>query len=553
MKSPWTALSLCMLLAMPAFAEEKPRLILQITVDGLRADMLSRYRHNFSAAGFNYLLENGAVFSNAHHAHANTETIVGHSSLATGAHPSVHGMTGNVWFDADTGELAYNIEDPRAPLLPSREDAAEGEQLDPTQKLARSDGRSPRALLVPTFSDKLSVFTAGKAKVFGISGKDRSAVAMAGHTGKAFWMSVDTGDFVTSEYYYDAYPDWVKNWNSKRMAEQYGGTRWELLLLQSRYVLGRQDNRPYEADLRGFGRVFPHRYADAGNKLFNTQVLASPLGDQLLMDFARALITAEDLGEDEVPDYLSVSFSGVDAVNHFFGPSSLENEDTVLQLDRTLESLFAHIDEAIGLEHSLIVLSADHGMAEMPEYLTELGYEVGRIKNGEITDIANRVGHERFGIDKLASFFFRPYLYLDESKITAAGHRVAEVEDAVALAVSKHPGIEIAVPRNGLTGLEDTRTLRLIVNNNHPQRSGHIYVAQKPYWFMFESGPVTAMHGSPWNYDSHVPLIFAGRGIRARHIPRPVETIDAAPTMAQLLGMSSPAAAQGKPLVEIFD
>ena len=275
------------------------------------------------------------MYTNAHHGHANTETIVGHSSLATGAHPSVHGMTGNVWFDAETGELAYNIEDPKAPILPSRANILAGTQVDPTQKAARTDGRSPRALLVPTLSDAMTVHSTGKAKIFGVSGKDRSAVAMAGHTGKAFWMSTDTGDFVSSEYYYPEYPTWVRNWNRERKAEKLGGTEWTLLLEPEAYVLGHQDDRPYEMDLKGYGRVFPHRFAPAGDQLLPTQVLVSPKGDELLLDFAKTLILAEAIGQDEITDYLSVSFSGVDAVNHFFGPSSLENEDTVLHLDRT--------------------------------------------------------------------------------------------------------------------------------------------------------------------------------------------------------------------------
>lgn len=544
---------LSFLFSVPAIAEQPPQLVLQITVDGLRADLLSRYQKNFAKAGFNYLLKNGTVYGSAHYGHANTETIVGHSTLATGAHPSTHGMTGNVWFDAKTGELAYNIEDAAAPLLPTREDAPKGEQVDPSQKLARSDGRSPRALLVQTFSDALTVHTVGKAKVFGVSGKDRSAVAMAGHTGKAFWMSVDTGDFVTSQYYYDEYPQWAKDWNAQRKSEQYGEQQWQLLLDQSRYVLGEQDDRPYEADLRGYGRTFPHTYAKAGNKLFNTQILVSPIGDQLLMDFAKTIIANENLGQDAVTDYLSISFSGVDAVNHFFGPSSLENEDVVLQLDRTLEALFAYINKAVGLKNTLIVLSADHGMAEMPEYMTELGYDVGRIKPDEITTIANTVGQQKFGIDGVATFFFRPYLYLDEQKITAAGKSVPLVEQAIALSLANHPGINVAVSRSGLSRLEKTTVLQQIKNNTHPQRSGHIYVVQQPYWFMFESGPIAAMHGSPWQYDTHVPLIFTGKGIASQWVERAVGIVDVAPTLARLLSITPPAAAQGEALEEVFD
>ena len=231
------------------------RLVLQITVDGLRADLINRYE--FGDDGIKYLLDNGVVYRNAHYQHANTETIVGHTTLATGATPSKHGMIGNVWYDREAKELAYNIEDPAAPLLPTREEEVVGAQVDPAQKRARTSGRSPRALLAPTLSDGLSIYTSGRAKVFGISGKDRSAVAMAGKTGKAFWMSTNTGDFITSRYYYEEYPDWAHKWNEERQVEALAGKQWDLAFEPSTYRLIDQDDRPYETDLRGYGRDVP--------------------------------------------------------------------------------------------------------------------------------------------------------------------------------------------------------------------------------------------------------------------------------------------------------
>ncbi len=234
----------------------KIKLVLQITVDGLRADLIDRYQDQFIAGGFNYLLSNGAVYTNAHYQHANTETIVGHTTLATGAYPSIHGMVGNVWYDSASGEIGYNIEDPNAPILPSREIIVEGAQVDPSQKASRTKGRSPRAILTTTLSDEIYKNSVGKAKVFGVSGKDRSAVAMAGHTGKAFWYSTDNGDFVTSTYYYKDYPQWVNAWNAERKVEELADTSWELLNDLSTYKFSEQDDRPYEVDLRDMERFF---------------------------------------------------------------------------------------------------------------------------------------------------------------------------------------------------------------------------------------------------------------------------------------------------------
>jgi Type I phosphodiesterase / nucleotide pyrophosphatase len=199
------------------------RLVLQVTVDGLRADLINRYANGFGKGGFHLLMEQGTHYTDAHYQHANTETIVGHTTLATGTFPSQHGMIGNVWFDREAGELAYNIEDPDHPILATREIEPRGAQVDPAQKKSRTAGRSPAVILAPTFSDGLAAFHSGRSKIFGVSAKDRAAVSMAGHVGKAFWFSTNTGDFVTSTYYYKAYPDWVREWNSRRKADAYAG------------------------------------------------------------------------------------------------------------------------------------------------------------------------------------------------------------------------------------------------------------------------------------------------------------------------------------------
>ena len=533
-------------------AADTPRLVLQITVDGLRGDLLERYRTHFGDGGFRYLLEQGVVYTDAHYQHANTETIVGHATLATGAHPATHGLIGNVWYDNKTGELAYNIEDPEHPLIPTREQMREGTQLDPAQKQARTDGRSPRAMLVPTFSDTLAAATGRQAKIFGISGKDRSAVAMAGQVGKAFWYSTDSGDFQTSDYYYNEYPQWVADWNNRRLADTYSGGHWNLLGERDTYRWSEQDDRPYEVDLKGYGRVFPHAFGEASHPLFPTRLLVSPVGDQLLLDFSKALMVAEKVGEDEITDYLSISFSAVDAVNHFFGVASLENEDIVAQLDRTISELLQYVDMKVGLTNTVVVLSADHGMSEMPEYLAELGYPAGRFYNEDVLDLANALGKELFGIDAVARTFFRPSLYLDHAAIKASGLEVDEVAVSLAQALASAEQVRAAAATQELLEREHSGVKRQMQLNSHPQRSGDIYVAQAPYWFMFEKGPVAAMHGSPWNYDTHVPIIFAGAGIEAARVNRRVHPVDVAPTLSVLTGLSAPAGSEGKLLKEVL-
>ncbi|MEH6549643.1 MAG: alkaline phosphatase family protein [Pseudomonadales bacterium] len=547
-----SVVSLLLLISSPSLANERDvKLVLQITVDGLRNDMLYRSQPHYRDGGFNYLLKTGAIYTNAHYLHANTETIVGHTSLATGATPAVHGMTGNVWFDRKSSELAYNIEDPDAPLLPTRSVERQGAQVDPAQKMARTQGRSPKAILVPTLGDSLSAFYDGNSKIFAVSGKDRSAVAMAGHTGKAFWYSTNNGDFITSKYYYDNYPQWTSSWNERRKAETFAGKTWTLLDKPDSYQRIGSDDRPYEADLKGYGRTFPHGFGTIEHPLFQTRLVVSPVGDQLTLDFSKVLIENENLGQDNVPDYLSISFSGVDAVNHFFGPNSLENEDVIRQLDVTLAELFAFIDKKVGLKNTLIVLSADHGMADMPEYMSDLGYKVGRLYSDDVVKIANKAGKDLFGIEAITHFFFRPYLYLDDVKLAQNKLDKQVVEQAIAAVLTEHEGIALAVPESGLPALQAPAIYQQIRNNYHPLRSGDIYIAQSPYWFMFERGPVVAMHGSPWRYDTHVPIIFAGEGIKNSTVSRLVHPIDVAPTLAALLKITPPSSSQGSVLTEV--
>ena len=335
------------------------------------------------------------------------------------------------------------------------------------------------------------------------------------------------------------------------MAEQLGDGQWELFMNPDKYRPGRRDDRPYEVDLKGYSRTFPHPFGPKDHPLFFTRVQVSPEGDRLLLDFGKDLIESEAIGEDEITDYLSISFSGVDAVNHFFGPASLESEDVLLQLDRTLANLFKFIDQRIGLDNTLIVFSADHGMAEMPEYATELGYEAGRYYGDDVLATAREISSTLFGSDKLVKDFFRPYLYLDDAAIKARGFDRQVVAAAIADELAKAKGIGGAIVNNSSSQGDSSGAAAAVRRNYHPQRAGDVYIFQQPYWFMFERGPVGAMHGSPWSYDTHVPIIFAGQGIKPARVDRLVHPIDVAPTLSAILNISPPAAAEGSVLEEV--
>jgi len=545
--------------ANPAISAERPRLILQITVDQLRGDLPTRYYDRLGEGGFRYLWENGVVYRDAHHAHANTETIVGHTTLATGAHPSAHGMVGNLWFDRETGFTTYNVEDPNYRLLTAGADVDDAAEIDPTQRAARSEGRSPAAILVTTFSDELMSSTGGRAKVVGVSVKDRGAISMAGHAGTAYWFSKASGEFVTSTYYLDRYPSWVVEFNEKKPAQAFANTSWSLLHRQGSYLFGDSDDREWETDVGGFGRVFPHSYGDGSSPYFTTWLTLSPAGDRLVLDFAKQALVGESVGSDDTTDYLSVSFSATDYVGHVFGPSSLEGEDNILRLDRTLAELFALVDERVGLDNTLIVLSADHGGPDSPGYLNSLGIPAGYIQPAtwDRESAIARIKAE-FGIQgELIESYNHPYLYFSNEVKNDGSIDQEALESAVVEELMKFHGVALAVSSTALRrgNLPDTALMRSVRRNFHEKRSGDIFIVFEPNWFIndFEGLIVASTHGSPWNYDTYVPIVFAGAGLQPQTVDRRVYTVDIAPTLSALMNIKPPSGAEGEVLPEITE
>ncbi len=524
---------------------------MQITIDQLRGDVIERFGDRFGKGGFRYFLDNGVHYANAHYIHANTETAPGHATLATGATPARHGIVANDWIDANTGAFVYNTEDGRHRIL--------GEEHGPHA------GVSPRNLQASTFGDELVMFNGRRSRAFSVSIKDRGAILPGGHAGKAFWFSRRQGTFVTSTYYYDTYPEWVSEWQAKRLADEYRGQRWELVLDPAGYVARDHDDRPFEVDLRGFGRTFPHEFDAADPRLFYLLLSTTPMGDELTLKFVKTLIDAEQLGQGDDPDYLQVSFSSPDYAGHLFGGSSVEYEDAVLRLDGVLEELFRHINKQVGLYRTLIVLSADHGGVEAPEYAAQFGLETGRFpldwfRSGN--PLAEQL-QARYGRDDLIAGHSHPYLYLNPAAIAEAGLDIAQVERFVADEMMKIPGIALAVTRNDMSaGRASNMPIPAMIHRNfHPARSGHVYLVQDQYWFLHSSdeakklgveGSLAAIHGSPWRYDSYVPILFAGPGISRRVVNRRVGPQDIAPTLAAWFGVKPPSGSVGEPLVEVL-
>jgi len=530
-------------------AGRDPKLVLQITVDQFRGDLPMRFQERFGEGGFRYLLKKGIHYKNANYQHANTETAVGHATLATGADPSRHGIISNDWIDQETGEFIYNVEDDRHHIIGS--------------KPKPHKGVSPRNLLATTIGDELVVNNGGRSRVFSVSVKDRGAILPGGHVGKSFWYSTSSGRFVTSTYYYDDYPEWMKQWNAAKPADRYKGTSWELLHDRSSYIAGDIDDRPYEAAFASMGRTFPH-LLDGSSKYFYLMLKLTPIGDELTLNFAKTLIENEKVGQGEATDYMAISFSSTDYVGHLFGPSSLETEDNILRLDRVLAELFQYVDKKVGLENTLIVLSADHGAPEAPEYMAQHGMETGRFpldwfKEGSpLLDALKK----RFGRDDLVAVHSHPYLYLNLKAIEDAKLDVEEVERFIADRMMKIDGIAYAMTRSDLLAgrITESPIQNQIRRSFHPERSGNIHMVPEHYWFLHSTeeaekmgiGKIAAIHGSPWKYDTYVPIFFAGNGISPQTVNRPVGPHDIAATIAAYLEIKPPSGSVGNPLVEVL-
>ncbi len=543
------------LFAQTATAQDAPRLVLQITVDQLRGDLIERFGAELGDDGFNRLRNAGVTYVNAHHRHANNETIVGHTTLSTGADPAIHGMVANLWYDRQSGAQFYNVQDIDYPLVGAAGiDTAN--EIDPTQRAATTDGRSPRNIKVTTISDEIKMFYGDRAKVFGVSIKDRGAIAMAGHSGQAYWFSKSEGRFVTSTFYREDYPEWVEAWNTNGKVGAYANTWWTLRDDRDTYLFGAHDDQAWETDFPGYGRVFPHDFGPADSKYYTTLLTLSPAGDALTADFAKTLIDAEGIGQDEVTDYLSVSFSSTDYVGHLFGPSSLEAEDNIRRLDDTLADFLAHVDATVGLDNTLVVLSADHGAPDHPDYLAQFGIGASTFEFDR-TDMAPgtvRLRAKLGSTEGLVRNYSNPYVYLDRVLIRSQGLDLATVADALSKEIAALPGIARAIPswRLRTDKLDNDQITQSIRANFNAERSGDIYVVFEPHWFIadFDGLTVASAHGSPWSYDTHVPIIIAGPGIAPARVTRRVETVDVAATIATYLGTKLPSGAHGEPLAE---
>lgn len=508
---------------------EKPALLLLIAVDQMRADYLDRFRPQL-IGGLRTLLEDSAVFINARQDHAITSTAPGHAAMLSGLYPRDNGMVDNTWFDRTLGRRE------RAAIDPEK-------QLVGVSATNNSPGVSPRQFLGTSLVGWLKDLDP-LSQAVSISRKDRAAVLMAPEAEHVYWWHAASGRFISSTYYRDELPDWVNVFNGNDWLSGYLGGSWEQLEAEPAYILSRPDAYEGERSPRGFGTVFPHPFPTSRPALGRTIEL-TPFMDKATLDLGRAAITALNLGQDGVTDVLALGLSSTDSVGHYFGPYSRELQDQILRLDRMLGDFLEFVDRTAGLHRTLVILTADHGVAPLPEYSRELGDAAERLRLGEIyRGISEYLGDE-FGGENWFTSSSHGWIQVDRAKATKLGvdanyivHKAREYIETLDTVVAVFSHDDLLEDRKPQSQIEE-----LLRRSFYAERLGDLYLLHSPL-SLWQTGLATN-HQSPYDYDRRVPLILRGPGIRPGVYAEPVAIVDIAPTLAHMLGLTAPNALEG--------
>lgn len=516
---------------------QRPRLAVVIVIDQLRPDYIQRFRTHFGSRGFNLLLQKGASFSEARLLHAATLTCPGHAAVLTGSHPHVNGIISNVWYDAAADRVVNCAADTSVTLIG-----------------AETEGRSPRNLIGSTVGDELKRATSGRSKVVTVAGKDRSAIMLGGHRADgAYWME-DTL-FVSSTYYMKELPGWARQFNASGAVSAHSGRSWDRLLPRAAYAaLGSDDAEGEEGDIRS-SRTFPHRLGESSSGTFVTAFEASPYQNEVIADFAMRTVTEEELGRDEIPDLLALGFSANDLIGHAYGPDSHEVMDVTVRTDRLLQRFFGFLDSKVGLQNVVIVLTADHGAAPLPERVNALNSGAGasRLDLAVLAAAGETALRARFGDPPSKSWvarFAAPWLYLNVRGLEQSGHSVEEAERVAQAAIRRVPQVSLVLTATELRQPRNPAVPSAAAFSFYPSRSGNIYYELNPYVVPGAARAGTT-HGSPWSYDARVPLLWFGRGILPGRRTE-ASVADIAPTLAAILGISTPGGSEGRILKEIL-
>ncbi len=515
----------------------RPKLVVGFVVDQMRWDFLYRYYERYTPnGGFKRLLGQGFSCENAFIPYAPTVTGPGHASIYTGSVPAINGITGNAWFDNIQQKNVYCTEDSTVNTV-GGEAGSWGQQ-------------SPANLLTTTFCDELKLATNFKSKVIGIAIKDRGGILAAGHSADAsYWYDSKTGNWITSTYYMNDLPTWVKNFNNKKLVDNFYKQGWTTLYPLNTYIQSTSDIKPYE--LNPLGKSFPYDMKAFAGKNYGI-IASTPYGNTLTLEMAKESIAAEGLGQDAITDVLAVSLSSPDYIGHSFGPNSIEQEDDFLRLDKELGEFLTYLDTKVGKGQYLFFLSADHGAAHVPGFLNEHKIPAGKVNPTELINNINSHLKQRFNLDNAAVSIYNYQVNLDNGKIDNAKADIATIRKSIIDYLTKLPYIARAFENDKLGEIAiNEKVKKMMANGYYPKRSGDIQFVLLPHWIEgFVNGGTT--HGL-WNpYDSHIPLIWYGWKVKAGKSYKEVYMTDIAPTIAAMLHIQMPSGSVGNVIAEVI-
>ena len=517
----------------------KPKLVVGIVVDQMRYDFLYRYWDKYGEGGFKKLVKQGYNFKNTHYSYVPTYTGPGHASVYTGSVPAINGIIGNNWYNRETNKSVYCTEDNSVRTVGSTSTAGQ---------------MSPENLLTTTITDELRLSNNMQSKVIGIALKDRGSILPAGHTANgAYWFDSQSGNWITSTYYMKNLPQWVQEFNDKKLPDQYLNQVWNTLLPIEQYTESTADDQPWENALPGEAKpVFPHNVPAIREKDDFELIRSIPAGNTLTKEFALAALKNEGLGKRDATDFLAVSFSTTDYVGHAFGPNSIEVEDVYLRLDKELEELLTTLEKELGTENVLVFLTADHGAAHVPTFLTSQKVPAG-VAVSAIKDSVDHMLDKTYGPGNWVEKYMNQQVYLDRELMNAKKLDRIEVQSKVANYVMRFEGVARAMSAEAMQRTDWTSSIMAKVENGYnPQRSGDVIILLNPGWFEGWEGqePKGTTHGSYSNYDTHVPLLWYGWQVKPGESTIKAEVTDIAPTIASWLNIQEPNGNVGSPLQE---
>jgi len=522
---------------------DKPRLVIGIVVEQLKYDLLEKLRDRLGDNGIKRLLNEGTYFKNASFEYMLTQSAPGHATISSGAEPSFHGITSDTWY---------------IPLKNEMIDCTKDTGVNPVGGSFESGLHSPVNLQASTFSDELEMATNKKAKVFGIGIRENSAILSAGHAADAaYWFDNTTGTMMTSTYYIDSMPAWVTDFNAMKFSDTYLNGIWNLLKPSGDYSDCLPDSNKFEI---GFNSInyFPYdlkKIRSKGNsnsKNDYSLLRETPFGNTFTTNFAIRLIENEKLGNDDVTDYLSICYSATNNIGHRFGPSSVEMADAILRLDDDIKNLLKFLNESIGKKNVLIYFTSAHGISEIPAVLEQNRIPAGYFKQNQALQLLRSYLNAVYGEGDWVKGYSERQIFLNRTLIEDARLTLEDVQKKVARFLVQFSGVAAAYPYSAFEANDfGNGNLKRIINNFNPQRSGDVIVTLNPGWVDKVEDYVTD-YNSPYEYDSHVPLIWYGWTVNRATVTRHVNMTDIAATLSSLCKVPYPNACTGEPMFELF-